>query len=467
MSFKAGGNMGLLAVNNGTYATIPWARRVRDRARRRLWAPNWVASGQQASAAAPPLGRRPSSPLPHALQGVCDQGAEKIVSRALQGVVVGAGRLGLVPHPSKAGGGRAAGARAEEPAAGGAGAGASPDALLPGKDQDGDGIIGAFDVDDNGNMVVDNTDANQASPGGGRQGARRRREAQRWAVCSRAARPRAFCSPCLRLARPSTCFQTSRWVGGRRWGGLRQWPGINQHITNRVHPGIPLPAPDPQVDISQAANVYASNWDPAAAEARFTNALTLAIQNSPPSDSAAIAEARLNCNGLPYCSPGGTGKWLKSTFEPVAFPDGVSYDAAAGGGLMQQTEGAHDFQLLPGTTYDKIQSGDAFLATLKLTDGTVLVLPGCARRARARPRARCPRFEALHACWGPRRHRRCRRLLQLFPSPQPQCAQLCFQDNPPGAQLFGQQRPRDPSHPAAQQRHPLCAHAHRAVGLGD
>ena len=91
------------------------------------------------------------------MQGICDKGAKKILARAVRGVVVGTGTFGLVKSPSAK---AAAAVRADAQAPG---AGADQDPLQPGGDQDGDGIIGAFDVDDNGNGVVDNVDGRQAS----------------------------------------------------------------------------------------------------------------------------------------------------------------------------------------------------------------------------------------------------------------------------------------------------------------
>ena len=82
---------------------------------------------------------------------MCVKGAQSMVARAAKGVVVGAGRLGLVPKPGKV----------KAQAAGNGSA--VPDPTLPGQDQDGDGIIGAFDVDDNGNMVIDNADITQVA----------------------------------------------------------------------------------------------------------------------------------------------------------------------------------------------------------------------------------------------------------------------------------------------------------------
>jgi hypothetical protein len=144
-----------------------------------------------------------------------------------------------------------------------------------------------------------------------------------------------------------------------------------------------------QVELNEASNVYSNNWDPAAAEKLFTERMTLAIQNqAPPGTSVTVTEARLNCNGLTYCSPKGTGKWVKSYPGPVLvnFPDDAGYDEAAGGGLMQSSAGMPDFQLKPYTTFDKINAGDTFIATAKLSDGSSLVLPGCAAGRAGRQR---------------------------------------------------------------------------------
>jgi hypothetical protein len=173
MSFKPSGNMGTLTIGP-SHATILWNRKVRRATRplrtsaqgrawapprRRPAAPAW--RGPRRNGRAAPLPSAPH-PKPHP-QGVCDiKSAKKITARAKDGVVVGAGRLGLVKKPSSrlASDGAAALASDVAPQA-------EPDPLQPGGDQDGDGIVGAFDVDDNGNGAVDNVDSGQV---GGRAG---------------------------------------------------------------------------------------------------------------------------------------------------------------------------------------------------------------------------------------------------------------------------------------------------------
>lgn len=143
-----------------------------------------------------------------------------------------------------------------------------------------------------------------------------------------------------------------------------------------------------QVSLDYASNVYSPTWDPVTAEMQFSQALTLAVQNQAPFGSpVSVLEARLNCNGLPYCSPGGTGVWVSSpgpSSSGVPFPDGTGYSAAAGGGLMPQGGPTGDFQLRPHATFSQINAGDTFIATARLSNGSTLVLPGCAWLLRVR-----------------------------------------------------------------------------------
>jgi hypothetical protein len=328
---------------------------------------------------------------------VCDRGLKKIVARAEGGVVVGATHLGLVKKPSSR---LASDARASDatPQAQGKG-----DPLEPGKDQDGDGIVGAFDVDDNGNGVVDNTDGGQVRWAGARGGA--------GASCRRRAHtsqasfnpshepshgPPASHPPLAGIARH--CPELLRFCElqgeGGVGGGARPWTAQTAGSSRprpapppaappalAPHPTLTLPPPKTKVELGGAQNVYCPQWNETKAEATFKSTLQLAMQNkAPPGSPVTVSEARLECNGLPYCKSGGgsTGKWVKSMNTEVAFPDDpqIAYDATKGGGLMPTSANMPDFQLKPYATFSEINAGDTFIGTATISTGEKLVLPG-------------------------------------------------------------------------------------------
>ena len=175
-----------------------------------------------------------------------------------------------------------------------------------GRDQDGDGLPGAFDVDDDGDLVLDNVEARSAS----------------------GARMSAVPPP------PPP-------------GGV---------------PGPPRPAAQGfnvfsnlKLDLSESLNANAAAVTEAQIDAVMSTHQTVAIQ-------VPSGDVELDCGGLSYCSKGGTGIAMGNGGNPDpanAFPDAFDSDGDGFGLLKAGSTG--DFQLLTGATAAEIGSGDAFV----------------------------------------------------------------------------------------------------------
>lgn len=191
-----------------------------------------------------------------------------------------------------------------------------------GTDQDGDGIPGSYDIDDNGNLIIDNVDATQARAS---------------SVSAHAAADEA--GP----GQPPGGGVTSE-------GGFRVFSNFKLDITESLNANATAVTQE-QIDSAMSANQ------------------TLAIEVAS-GDSVA-----LDCNGLTYCSAGGTGHNLStgSFNNPPSFPDPGNSDAAGNGYITAGSTG--DFQLLTGATSSQIGSGDA-LTEIVTSGGAQTELPG-------------------------------------------------------------------------------------------
>ncbi|MCB0878653.1 MAG: hypothetical protein KDC46_06690, partial [Thermoleophilia bacterium] len=208
----------------------------------------------------------------------------------VRGVPAGARRLGLIRTPRSI------------PARG-----------LSGQDMDRDGIVNAFDVDDDGDLQLDNVDASV-------RGAARRGSSARSMPTPRERQVRIFSN--LKLA----------------------------------------------LEDSLNANAGSSAMSRSAVNDALTSAQTLAISVVPGD------EVELDCGGLTYCSSGGTGTALEaSSSGGTSFPDDFDSDGDGMGTITAGPTG--DFQLLTGATFDRLDAGDTFIE--RVTAGSrTLAAPG-------------------------------------------------------------------------------------------
>lgn len=209
-----------------------------------------------------------------------------------------------------------------------------------GRDQDGDGIPGAFDVDDDGDLVLDNVD---------RSGAR------------------------TAQAPPPPGPQPGPVQPGPVQPGPVQ-PGPVQ--PGPVQPGPGQPGPGPQgapagfrvfsnlkLGIENSINANTGSVTDEQIDRAVASSATLAMQ-VPDGDSV-----ELDCGGLTYCSTGGTGRAL----EGGAFPGAYDGDGDGFGAIFRGSTG--DFQLGVGARASQIGSGDAFIERVT-TGPTTTQLPG-------------------------------------------------------------------------------------------
>jgi len=183
-----------------------------------------------------------------------------------------------------------------------------------GRDQDADGLPGAFDVDDDGDLVLDNFERGQA-------------------------RARAAADP---------------------------------PIGPPVNPGAPQPSAASgfrifsnfKLDLAQSLNANAAAVTDAQIDAAMASAQTLAIQ------VASGAQVELDCGGLRYCSLGGTGMTLEG-----ARPFPAAFDSDGDGFGLLSVGPSGDFQLRTGATVADIGTGDAFVERIT-RDGAETQLPG-------------------------------------------------------------------------------------------
>lgn len=224
--------------------------------------------------------------------------ASNLTARASKGVPLGAGVFGRVRSSSSA-------------------------ALAGvGRDQDGDGLPGAFDVDDDGDLVLDNFE----------------RSAQR--------------------AQIRATIAQNQPPGGPQPPppGAPQPPAGGAASQFRIFSNFKL-------DLEQSLNANASAVSDAQIDAAMSTAQTLAIQ-------VASGDVELDCGGLSYCSAGGTGTTLEGGRR---FPDDFDTDSDGFGALAVGPTG--DFQLKTGATATAIGSGDAFVERV-VTGGVETQLPG-------------------------------------------------------------------------------------------
>jgi hypothetical protein len=179
-----------------------------------------------------------------------------------------------------------------------------------GRDQDRDGLPGAFDVDDDGDLVLDNFE---------RSGARGVR-----AAAEPPPLPPGSAPPPGNMPPPG---------GGPPAGSDRLSIFSNLKLT-----------------LQDSLNANAGAVTDAQIDAATAQAQTLAIQ------VASGDQVELDCGGLTYCSRGGTGAALEGN---RAFPDDFDADGDGYGLLAKGPTG--DFQLKTGAKSAQIGSGDAFV----------------------------------------------------------------------------------------------------------
>lgn len=187
-----------------------------------------------------------------------------------------------------------------------------------GKDQDQDGLPGAFDVDDNCNGIIDNFESNTG------RGARA----------------------------ASAGFDDDPPPGGGPGSG----PG-GQSDTLRIFSNL-------KVDMEKSLNANAGTVTTEQIDNLVSSSQGLAIQ------VVGGGTVELNCTGLSYCSAGGTGKNLSdssggSPTDAPAFPGSYDTDGDGFGTIAAGSTG--DFQLSTGATSSEIRSGDTMI---EVVDGS-------------------------------------------------------------------------------------------------
>lgn len=177
----------------------------------------------------------------------------------------------------------------------------------PGSDADRDGIVNAFDVDDDGDLVLDNVDSSHDAT-----------------------------------------------VTSRSSASTKSIPLSEREV--HIFSNLKL-----SLESSLNANAGAGSMSESAVDTAMSTAQTLAISIVPGD------EVELDCGGLTYCSTGGTGTGLvPSGGGGSAFP--TDYDADSDGYGTIEAGPTGDFQLLTGATHGNIGAGDVFIE--RVTAGT-------------------------------------------------------------------------------------------------
>lgn len=218
-------------------------------------------------------------------------------AKAKNGKPIGAGVFGRVKSKSKGSGGA-------------------------GKDRDLDGLPGAFDVDDDGDLVLDNF---EKKAGG--------------------------------ASLASFADEESPGPPGP--------PAGDEGQVVRVFSNL-------KVSMDKSVNANASSVTDTDIDNLVSQNQTLAIM------IAAGGAVELNCTGLSYCSPGGSGKNMSTgVIDPnaaPAFPDASDADGDGFGTIEAGITG--DFQLFTGARSSEIGSGDTFVEIVTSSSDSVTEVPG-------------------------------------------------------------------------------------------
>lgn len=201
----------------------------------------------------------------------------------------------------------------------------------PGRDQDGDGIPGVFDVDDDGDLVLDNVDS------------------------ATRARTRTL----LRQAPQPPQPAPGQPAPGQPAPGQ---PGPGTPPPGGGGPVGPAPAPGSatagfqlfsnlKLDLERAVNANAGGITDAQIDAAMSSAQTLAIGLA-----GGATTTELDCGLLRYCRAGGTGTFADTG---AAFPGTADADADGKGEITAGATG--DFQLRTGASHTEIGAGDVLI----------------------------------------------------------------------------------------------------------
>jgi hypothetical protein len=198
----------------------------------------------------------------------------------------------------------------------------------PGRDQDGDGIPGVFDVDDDGDLVLDNVDSTRRSSP---------RAALRQAPQPPQPAPGQPTPP-----QPGPGTPTPPDGGGP--AGPAPAPGSTSTSGFQLFSNLKL-------DLERAVNANAGGITDAQIDAAMSSAQTLAIGLA-----GGATSTELDCGLLRYCRAGGTGTLVDTG---AAFPGTADADGDGKGEITAGSTG--DFQLRTGASHTDIGAGDVLI----------------------------------------------------------------------------------------------------------
>ena len=197
-----------------------------------------------------------------------------------------------------------------------------------GRDADLDGVPGAFDVDDNGNLILDNVD-----------------RTTRAGLAARAASTRQTVCPPPPAPAPAGCVAPAPAGGGTAPAGGGTAPAAAA-TDFKMFSNFKLTG-------ETSINLYLGGSTAAVQpliDAAFPGTLTLATQ------VIGGSSATLDCLGAAFCLPHTTAGVLYPLVNGAAA-------SVSGTTVALSTGSTGDAQITPGTTPDQIGSGDAFIET--------------------------------------------------------------------------------------------------------
>ena len=191
----------------------------------------------------------------------------------------------------------------------------SQSSAQPSTDTDRDGLIAAFDSDDDGNGILDNfeSSSSQSSSAGSSDSA-------------------------SESASNSTSSTSSSSSSLRSLGSFR----VRNHLN---------------LNLGESINLHSTGLSATVINSKLRSSLILGIEVL----GSGTDTAELDCGGLEYCFPGGTGRAGGQDFPGMALG---AFDADGDGRGTLQIGATGDFRLLPRADLSTMKVGDVFLQTV-------------------------------------------------------------------------------------------------------